>query len=187
MKKLIALGFSTAIALVLATGAEAEDKKQLAFVVNAASDFWKLAEAGVKKAQGELPNYELQFKYPAQGTAALQNALMDDLVAAGTDAIMISSVDPKTSVDAFNRIAGQVPLFTTDSDAADSNRIAYLGSSNTDAGVQAGEIAIKALPNGGKCMGFVGFLGADNAKERIAGFKKAIEGKGIELVDTRGD
>jgi ribose transport system substrate-binding protein len=78
-------------------------------------------------------------------------------------------------------------LFTTDSDAADSNRIAYLGSSNTDAGVQAGEIAIKALPNGGKCMGFVGFLGADNAKERIAGFKKAIEGKGIELVDTRGD
>ena len=76
MKKLIALGFSTAIALVLATGAEAQDKKQLAFVVNAASDFWKLAEAGVKKAQGELPNYELQFKYPAQGTAALQNALI---------------------------------------------------------------------------------------------------------------
>ncbi len=187
MKTLLALGFSTAIALALATGVQAQDKKQLAFVVNAASDFWKLAEAGVKKAQGELPNYELQFKYPAQGTAALQNALMDDLVAAGTDAIMISSVDPKTSVDAFNRIAAQVPLFTTDSDAPDSNRIAYLGSSNTDAGVQAGEIAIGALPNGGKCMGFVGFLGADNAKERIAGFKKAIEGKGIELVDTRGD
>ena len=169
------------------SAAQAEDKPKLAFIVNAASDFWKLAEAGVKKAQGELPGYELEFRYPAQGTAALQNALMDDLVAAGTDAIMISSVDPKTSVDAFNKIAGQIPLFTTDSDAPDSNRIAYLGSSNTDAGVQAGEIAVKALPSGGKCMGFVGFLGADNAKERIAGFKKAIEGKGIELVDTRGD
>ena len=54
MKKLLALGFSTAIALALATGVQAQDKKQLAFVVNAASDFWKLAEAGVKKAQGEL-------------------------------------------------------------------------------------------------------------------------------------
>ena len=105
----------------------------------------------------------------------------------GTDAIMISSVDPKTSIDAFNRIAAQVPLFTTDSDAPASNRIAYLGSSNTDAGVQAGEIAIKALPGGGKCMGFVGFLDADNARERIAGFKQAVDGKGIELVDTRGD
>ncbi len=170
-----------------ATQAGAQDKKKLAFVVNASSDFWKLAEAGVKKAQAELPKYELQFKYPAQGTAALQNALMDDLVAAGTSAIMISSVDPKTSIQAFNRIAKQVPLFTTDSDAPDSNRIAYLGSSNTLAGVQAGEIAVKAMPKGGKCMGFVGFLGADNAKERIAGFRQAVNGKGIDLVDVRGD
>jgi len=174
--------------LLLAGTSIAQEKKQLAFVVNASSDFWKLAEAGVKKAQGELPNYELQFRYPAQGTAAAQNSLMDDLVTAGVDAIMISSADPKNSIDAFNRIAGQIPLFTTDSDAPQSNRIAYLGSSNTDAGVQAGEEMVKAMGGKpGKCMGFVGFLGADNAKERIAGFKQSVEGKGIELVDVRGD
>lgn len=176
-----------AVAALTSSTAFAQDKPELAFVVNAASDFWKLAEAGVNAAQAELPDYDLQFRYPAQGTAALQNALMDDLVAAGTDAIMISSVDPKTSIDAFNRIASQVPLFTTDSDAPESNRIAYLGSSNTLAGNQAGEIAVKALPNGAKCMGFVGFLGADNAKERIAGFKEVAGPKGIELVDVRGD
>src|SRR5688572_14528912 len=187
MKTAFRLGLAFAVSIAAVSFAQAQEKKQLAFVVNAASDFWKLAEAGVRKAQAELPDYELQFKYPAQGTAALQNALMDDLVAAGTDAIMISSVDPKTSIDAFNRIAAQVPLFTTDSDAPDSNRIAYLGSSNTDAGIQAGEIAIKALPDGGKCMGVVGLLGADNAKERIAGFKQAVEGHNIELVDVRGD
>lgn len=179
---------SAAVLAAAITGpALAQDKPQLAFVVNAASDFWKLAEAGVNRAQQELPDYDLQFRYPAQGTAALQNALMDDLVAAGTDAIMISSADPKNSVDAFNRIAGQVPLFTTDSDAPTSDRIAYLGSSNTLAGVQAGEIALEAMPDGGKCMGFVGFLGADNAIERIAGFRQAVEGSGIELLDVRGD
>jgi ribose transport system substrate-binding protein len=174
-------------ASLIASSAGAQEKPALAFIVNAASDFWKLAEAGVRDAQKELPGYELQFRYPAQGTAALQNALMDDLLAAGTDAIMISSVDPKTSVDAFNRIAKEIPLFTTDSDAPNSDRIAYLGSSNTQAGIQAGEIAKKALPNGAKCMGFVGFLGADNAVERIAGFRQAVEGSGIELVDVRGD
>ena len=100
---------------------------------------------------------------------------------------MISSADPKNSIDAFNRIAAQVPLFTTDSDAPQSDRIAYLGSSNTAAGIQAGEKAVKAMPDGGKCMGFVGVLGADNAIERIAGFRQAVEGKGIELVDVRGD
>ncbi|MCB1438476.1 MAG: sugar-binding protein [Nitratireductor sp.] len=186
MKNLKTLALAASVALI-AGSAYAQEKPALAFVVNAASDFWKLAEAGVKAAQAELPGYELQFRYPAQGTAALQNALMDDLVAAGTDAIMISSADPKNSIDAFNRIAAQVPLFTTDSDAPASNRIAYLGSSNTAAGEQAGEIAVKAMPDGGKCMGFVGFLGADNAVERIAGFRKAIEGSGIELVDVRGD
>ena len=187
MKHAMSLAALLAASLALSVSAQAQDKQQLAFVVNAASDFWKLAEAGVNKAQGELPNYEVQFRYPAQGTAALQNALMDDLVAGGTDAIMISSADPANSIDAFNRIAAQVPLFTTDSDAPQSDRIAYLGSSNTLAGVQAGEEMVKALPDGGKCMGFVGFLGADNAKERIAGFKQAIEGHNIELVDVRGD
>lgn len=186
MKYVRILAASTALAVTAAAGL-AQDKPQIAFVVNAASDFWKLAEAGVAAAQAELPGYETQFRYPAQGTAALQNSLMDDLVAAGTDAVMISSVDPKTSTDAFNRIAAQVPLFTTDSDAPNSNRIAYLGSSNTLAGVQAGEVAVKAIPEGAKCMGFVGFLGADNAVERIAGFRQAVEGKGIELVDVRGD
>ncbi|MGF1623875.1 MAG: sugar-binding protein [Alphaproteobacteria bacterium] len=187
MKATYMIGAAALAMCLSAAPGQAQDTPSLAFVVNAASDFWKLSEAGVNAAQAELPGYDLQFRYPAQGTAALQNALMDDLVAAGVDAIMISSVDPKTSIDAFNRIAGQVPLFTTDSDAPDSDRIAYIGSSNTDAGVQAGEIALEALPDGGQCMGFVGFLGADNAVERIAGFRQAVEGSGIELVDVRGD
>ncbi len=187
MNWILATSLAALMAVAMTTGAQAQEKKQLSFVVNAASDFWKLAEAGIKKAQGEMPDYDMELRYPAQGTAAAQNALMDDLVAAGADAIMISSVDPKTSTDAFNRVAAQIPLFTTDSDAPQSNRIAYLGSSNTKAGEQAGEEMVKALPDGGKCMGFVGYLGADNARERIEGFRKAVEGSKVELVDVRGD
>jgi ribose transport system substrate-binding protein len=178
---------ATAIAVTGGWSAQAQEKKQLAFVVNGASDFWKLAEAGVRKAQEELPNYELSLKYPEQAAAAVQQRLMDDLVAAGVSAIMVSAVDPKSSTDALNRIGGQVPLFTTDSDAPDTNRIAYIGSSNTDAGKQAGEIALKALPNGGKCIGFVGLPGADNARERIEGMKSVIAGSKVELIDVRGD
>jgi ribose transport system substrate-binding protein len=183
---------AAASALLLAStlvsvDALAQDKKSLAFVVNGASDFWKLAEAGVKRAQQELPGYDLQFKYPEQAAAAIQQRLMDDLVAAGVSAIMVSAVDPKTSTDALNRVGGQVPLFTTDSDAPDTNRIAYIGSSNTDAGRQAGEIALKALPEGGQCIGFVGLPGADNARERIEGMKEVIAGSKVELIDVRGD
>lgn len=112
---------------------------------------------------------------------------MDDLVAAGVSAVAVSVVDPKTSTDAINRIASQVPLFTFDSDTTNSKRVAYIGSSNTELGKNAGELAVKAMPNGGKCMGFVGLPGADNARERIEGFKAAVAGHNIELVDVRGD
>lgn len=178
---------ATAALLSFAGTTQSADKKTLAFVVNGASDFWKAAEAGVKKAQGELPNYTLVFKYPEQSSAAIQTRMMDDLVAAGVAGIMVSAVDPKTMGDALNRVGGQVALFTTDSDAPNSKRIAYIGSSNVDAGKQAGQLMLKALPNGGKCMGFVGLPGADNARERIDGVKETIKGSKIELVDVRAD
>src|ERR1700733_5652860 len=41
--------------------------------------------------------------------------------------------------------------------------------------------------NGGKCIGFVGLLGADNAKERIQGMKDGLAGSKIVLTDVRGD
>src|SRR5947209_6042744 len=187
MQRLL-VGVSVALAMALGLGStNAADKKVLAFVVNGASDFWKLAEAGVKKAQGELPNYELEFKYPEQAAAAIQQRLMDDLVASGVAAIMVSAIDPKTSTEALDRVGGQVPLFTTDSDAPQSKRIAYIGSSNVELGKNAGQLMLKALPEGGKCMGFVGLPGADNARERIEGVKEVIKGSKVELVDVRAD
>ena len=187
MKRLYLTGIAAAIALTFTMGASAADKKTLAFVVNVPSDFWKAAEAGVKKAQAELPNYDLELKYPEQGAAAIQQRLMDDLIAGGVAGIIVSAVDPKTESDYLNKVGEKIALFTTDSDAPQTSRVVYIGSSNVLAGQQAGQIMVKALPDGGKCMGYVGLLGADNAKERIQGVRDTIKGTKIELVDVRGD
>jgi ribose transport system substrate-binding protein len=181
----LAAGFLLGVAAL--TSAQAADKPTLAFVVNGASDFWKAAEAGMKKAQTELPDYTLELKYPEQSSVAIQQRLMEDLVSAGVKGIMVSAVDPKTSTDGLNKIASETALFTTDSDAPQTKRIAYIGSSNVLAGGQAAEIAKKAMPNGGKCMGFVGLPGADNAKERIQGFNDGLKGTKISMTDVRGD
>jgi ribose transport system substrate-binding protein len=186
MKYLVSGAAILAAALMLSGAATAQDKPQLAFVANGASDFWKAAEAGMAKAQAELPDYTLVFKYPDQSSVANQQALMDDLATAGVKAIMVSAVDPKAT-DVLDKIAGETSLFTTDSDAPQSKRIAYIGSSNVDAGKQVAEIAKKAMPNGGKCMGFVGLLDAANYKERAEGFTDGIKGTNITLVDTKGD
>lgn len=180
--------FGIAIVLVLAiSSASAAQKKTLAFVVNGASDFWKMAEAGVKKAQAELPDYRLQLKYPEQSAVAVQQRVMENLVAAGAAGIVVSPIDPRNATEGLNKIAARALLFTTDSDAPKSKRFAYVGSSNTALGKVAGQLVLRALPNGGKCVGFVGLPGADNARERIEGVKAAIKGSGVSLVDVRGD
>jgi ribose transport system substrate-binding protein len=166
--------------------AYAQDKPTLAFVVNIAADFWKAAEAGMKKAQGELPDYQLVFKYPDQSTVAIQDGILNDLVTAGVKGIMVSAIDPNAT-DFLNKIAGETAFFTTDSDASQSKRIAYVGSSNESLGEQAGQIAKEAMPKGGKCMGFVGHLEAANFTERRDGFNKGVAGANITLVDTRSD
>ena len=178
LKTILAGGLAATLALSVSMASAAE-KKSLVFVVNGASDFWKIAEAGVKKAQAELPNYNLELKYPEQAAAAVQQRVMDDLVASGAAAIMVSAVDPKNQTEGLDKIASQTLLFTTDSDAPQSKRIAYIGSSNTDLGKEAGKLMLKALPDGGKCIGFVGLPGADNARERIEGVKETLKGSKV--------
>jgi ribose transport system substrate-binding protein len=176
-----------AASVALSSGAIAQDKPTIAFVVNGPSDFWKLTEAGVATAQAELPDVELQFRYPERADAAVQQRVVDDLIAAGVDAIAVSVVDPATSTDAINRAAAAIPYFTFDSDAPQTNRVAYFGSSNVELGKNAGELMKAAMPNGGKCIGFVGLPGAANAMERIQGYNEAVAGTGLELIDVRGD
>ena len=162
-------------------------KLKLAFVSNNASSFWTIARAGTDEAETTLGNVSVDFRIPSAGTAAEQQQIMDDLLASGIDGIAVSPVDPSNQTDLLNRVASQTLLVCHDSDAPESDRVCYIGTDNTAAGVEAGKLIKEALPNGGKIMLFVGTLDAQNAKERYEGIKKEIEGSGIEIIDVRTD
>lgn len=179
-----------AAALMLSAGAgtaSAQEKKTLALVTNAAADFWTIARRGTEKAQEELPNYNVEFYVVAESTAAEQRRILDDLLTKGVAGVSISSIDPANSTEILNKVADQAVLFTTDSDAPQSKRLAYIGTDNRQAGVQAGELIKEALPDGGKIMMFVGTMGAANATERVDGIKQVLDGSKIEIIDIRTD
>src|SRR5688572_18198946 len=131
-------------------GAATGSKHKLAFVTNNASDFWVIARKGTEKAAREIPNIEVEFKIPADGTAAEQQRLVDDLLSRGIHGIAISPVDPANQTQMLNRVAGQTLVVTQDSDAPNSNRVCYVGTDNVAAGRQAGDLLKEALPQGGK-------------------------------------
>lgn len=168
-------------------GGGAGTKHKLAFVTNNASDFWTIARKGTEKAAREIPNIEVEFRIPADGTAAEQQRQVDDLLARGIHGIAISPVDPKNQTAMLNRAASQTLVVTQDSDAPDSNRTCYIGTDNVAAGRQAGELVKEALPQGGNIMVFVGVLDAANAQQRYQGLKEALEGSNVKIIDVRTD
>lgn len=160
---------------------------KVAFVTNNPSDFWTIARKGCEQADTELANVEVEFKIPADGTAAEQRRIIDDLLAKGIEAIAVSPVDPANQTQMINDLAKQVLVITQDSDAPESNRACYIGTDNVAAGRQAGELIKEALPNGGKIMVFVGKADARNAQERYQGIKESLAGSKVEIIDLRTD
>jgi ribose transport system substrate-binding protein len=160
---------------------------KLAFVTNNASDFWTIARKGVEKADGEIGNVTVEFKIPADGTAAEQKRIIDDLLSTNVNGIAISPVDPDNQTQLINDTAKKALVVTQDSDAPSSDRVVYIGTDNVAAGRQAGQLIKEALPSGGKIMVFVGKSDARNAKERFQGIKEALQGSNIEIIDLRTD
>ncbi len=162
-------------------------KRRIAFVTNNASDFWKFARRGTEKADAELENVDVEFRIPADGTAAEQRRIVDDLLTKGVAGFAISPVDPANQTLMINDAAQKAVVITHDSDAPASNRLVYIGTDNRAAGKQAGEMIKEVLPAGGKIMLFVGKLDAQNAQERLQGIKDAIAGTAISIIDVRTD
>jgi ribose transport system substrate-binding protein len=169
------------------SGTPAAHKLRLAFVCNNAANFWTIARTGCNDAAKELGDVDVDFRIPSSGSAAEQQGILNDLVAAGDEGIAVSPIDPANQIDFLNKIASQTLLICCDSDAADSKRVAYIGTDNEAAGEQAGQLIKEALPNGGKIMLFVGFADAQNAKDRLAGIKKILQGSNIQIIDVRTD
>ena len=169
------------------SAAPVEDKVvKLGFVTNNPSQFWKIAEAGIRKYEKEA-KIQVDVKMPPNGTPEDQNQILQNLASQSYDAVAVSVIAPRDQLRVLNEVAGKTHLITFDSDADQSKRLLYIGTNNFEAGKALGERIAALLPEGGKIAVFVGTLSADNASQRLKGIEAAIKDKKIEIVDKRED
>ncbi len=156
----------------LAAGAgDAEHKKgrvSVAYVTNGIDPFWTIAAAGAKAAGKEF-DVNVLLRFPPKGVADQKSMLEALLVRADVSGIAVSPIDPDNQEDLLNQIGDSKHYITHDSDAPNSNRLAYIGMDNYDAGRMVGELVKEAMPEGGTVMIFVGRLGQLNAEQRRQG------------------
>lgn len=163
---------------------------KIAFVTNNSSDFWNIAQKGldkfIKEAKDANYNVQVDMKRP-DGTTQDQNRILDDLVTNGYNGIAVSPISPADQTRKLNEIAEKTNLICSDSDAPKSNRLAYIGTNNYEAGKALGERIVKLMPQGGKIAVFVGTFSADNAAQRFKGIEDAIKGHNITVVARKED
>jgi ribose transport system substrate-binding protein len=98
-----------------------------------------------------------------------QKRYIEELIAGQCQGLAISPIDPANQVDIINRACESMKVICQDSDAPDTERLFYLGTSNYLAGRAAGKLVKEACPDGGKVMIFVGKMEVLNAQERSQG------------------
>ena len=163
-----------------------ETPLKLAFVTNNTSEFWKIAQKGLEKARAEH-GIEIDYKAPNTGKVEEQKKILEDLVSQGYHGVAISVIAAEDQTRDIDRAAERLNVITQDSDAPKSQRLAYIGTNNYQAGRALGEEIKKRLPEGGEMAVFVGTLAADNARERLKGIEDAIAGAGIEIIAKKED
>jgi ribose transport system substrate-binding protein len=169
-----------------AAGNNSGGSLKLAFVTNNASEFWKIAAAGVHRYEKES-GVQVDIKMPPNGKVEEQNQILESLVSQGYNGIAVSAIAPNDQVGAINKAAAKTIVICHDSDAPKSNRKLYIGTNNFEAGRALGREIVKLLPSGGKMAVFVGTLSADNAAQRLKGIEEEIKGHNIEIVARKED
>ena len=151
---------------------ESTNRPRVAYVTNGVASFWVIADAGVE-AGGREFDADVETIMPTGG-ASDQQRILQDLVSKNVDGIAVSPIDPDNQTGLINELSGYTKIITHDSDAPRSERLAYIGVDNYEAGLMCGRLVREALAakrpgGGGKVAIFVGRLEQDNAKRRRQG------------------
>ncbi|MGE5193863.1 MAG: substrate-binding domain-containing protein [Deltaproteobacteria bacterium] len=161
---------------------------KIVILTNGSSPFWDACDRGLKDAGQKLGvRVELLRNDATEGGQIRrleQLATQSDVKGVGISVLESQAEGVLEQMQALR--AKGIRIITVDSDGKPEGREAFVGTNNLEAGRELGRLAAQLRPDGGKAVAFVGFLGAQNAQERIQGLKEGL-GKEIELVDSMED
>ena len=149
---------------------------------------WVTLNEGAQAKAKEL-GVEVTFMSPNTKDDAQQIECVNNAVAGKYDAIIVAANGPDAISSALNEaISAGIKVVYVDS-PANVEAEATFSTDNVAAGTTAGEEMIKALEAAGTKDGKIGIVNVNAATQstvdREAGFRKAFEGTGFELLETQ--
>ncbi len=149
--------------------------------------YWQQIDAGCRQAVEEMGDIAYKWIAPLNHGAKEQGACVDQAVADGANAIVISAISPTEINENLKKAAAAgVKIVYVDDDATVEG-VASLKTDNVLAGRTAGETMQKALAAAGIRSGTIGLatMGMhQNQMERDQGFRETFQGSSFTVAPT---
>lgn len=149
-------------------------------------EYWMTVDEGIQ-AEAEATGVSVNTIGETKVDVDAMTKYIDSAIASKVDGIITMALSPSALGPAIDRAedAG-IPVILIDTDAPDSKREAYVGTSNYDAGKEAGEAMIEATGGSAKIGIIRGSESQETDTDRIRGFEDAIAGEaGMEIIDIQ--
>ncbi len=166
--------------------AESEEPLQFAFVSPLVGHpYWVTVEDGVK-AGSEAYGVDTMYAGPTEINIDEQIKSIETAIASKVDGILTMALDPAAFGPVIQKAADAgIPVVTIDTDAPESPRSYYAGTSQFSAGQEAGKAMIAATGGQANIGIITGAINAANLNERIDGFMDAIKDEaGMKVLVT---
>lgn len=137
-------------------------------------DYWKGIYQGMQAA-AKLLHVQTVYTGAPQYSINQEVTTFDQLIAKKPAGILVTSINAQAMTPAINQaVATGIPVISFDSDAPQSKRYAYLGTSNVEAGQVAADYLGKVLHGKGQ-VAVVTTPGELNLDQRVQGFEAEMK------------
>lgn len=162
-------------------------KPKIVLICHVSSNpYWQYVKMGAERAAEER-NAVIEFVGPDNASAEEGIKLINMAYAAKASGIIAYVQQDLKYNSVINKIIDSgIPIVTIDSDAENSNRLAYIGTDNIEAGKISAEEMISKIGSDGKVAVIMGGSTVKNQLERLNGFTNYINiNSSISLVDIQ--
>ncbi|MUG47571.1 sugar-binding protein [Paenibacillus woosongensis] len=148
--------------------------------------YWEMVEKGAQQAAEEY-GIDIEFVGAVRNNMDEQLNLLEKAIAARVDAIIVQGLNEEKFTPLIDKaVARGIPVVTIDTDAPDSNRLAYVGTDNLAAGESLGRLVVERTGGSGKIGVIIGSELAESQLQRLDGLKQVVEQYGgLEIVAVR--
>lgn len=147
------------------------------------SEYWSYVIAGIEQAEKDLGNVEVDVRGANSDTDFDGQLNMVETIV-NADMCEAIAIAPLQADQIANALTGvKIPVLAIDTDFEQAET--FIGTAHEDAAYQGGKYVAEQIGKGGKVVVLANIQGESTSEARVAGYRKALEEGGCEIISTQ--